>query len=132
VLILFDIFTDTKGLPMTNEEKTNDNPTTSQRDYDQEAAIDSLMDQIQPGFRLTVYRVSPAWCDGYLEEYEIDPNTPIDLAYLASTWGGDVLRIKLRDQKGKTHDMVIMTANMKEFWNELEHFYSDADWRRHR
>ena len=86
---------------MTNEEKTNDNPTMSQRDYDQEAAIDSLMDQIQPGFRLTVYRVSPAWCDGYLEEYEIDPNTPIDLAYLASTWGGDVLRIKLRDQKGK-------------------------------
>jgi L-amino acid N-acyltransferase YncA len=38
----------------------------------------------------------------------------------------------VRDQKGKTHDMVIMTANMKDFWNELEHFYSDADWRRHR
>jgi L-amino acid N-acyltransferase YncA len=38
----------------------------------------------------------------------------------------------VRDQKGKTHDMVIMTANMKDFWNELEHFYSGADWRRHR
>jgi GNAT superfamily N-acetyltransferase len=38
----------------------------------------------------------------------------------------------VRDQKGKTHDMVIMTADMKDFWNELEHFYSDADWRRHR
>jgi L-amino acid N-acyltransferase YncA len=38
----------------------------------------------------------------------------------------------VRDQKGKTHDMVIMTANMKDFWKELEHFYSDADWRRHR
>ena len=38
----------------------------------------------------------------------------------------------VRDQKGKTHDMVIMTADMKSFWNELEHFYSDADWRRHR
>jgi len=38
----------------------------------------------------------------------------------------------VRDQKGKTHDMVIMTADMKNFWNELEHFYSGADWRRHR
>jgi hypothetical protein len=38
----------------------------------------------------------------------------------------------VRDQKGKTHDMVIMTADMKNFWNELEHFYSAADWRRHR
>ncbi|MFC2165981.1 GNAT family N-acetyltransferase [Acidobacteriota bacterium] len=38
----------------------------------------------------------------------------------------------VRDQKGKTHDMVIMTADMKSFWNELEHFYSGADWRRHR
>jgi L-amino acid N-acyltransferase YncA len=38
----------------------------------------------------------------------------------------------VRDQKGKTHDMVIMTVDMKSFWNELEHFYSAADWRRHR
>jgi len=38
----------------------------------------------------------------------------------------------VRDQMGKTHDMVIMTANMKDFWKELEHFYSNADWRRHR
>lgn len=38
----------------------------------------------------------------------------------------------VRDQKGKTHDMVIMTADMKDFWKELEHFYSNADWRRHR
>ena len=38
----------------------------------------------------------------------------------------------VRDQMGKTHDMVIMTADMKSFWNELEHFYAGADWRRHR
>ena len=38
----------------------------------------------------------------------------------------------VRDQKGKIHDMVIMTADMKNFWSELEHFYSASDWRRHR
>jgi L-amino acid N-acyltransferase YncA len=38
----------------------------------------------------------------------------------------------IRDLTGATQDMVIMTCNMKEFWEELEHFYMDSDWRRHR
>lgn len=38
----------------------------------------------------------------------------------------------IRDLTGSTQDMVIMTCNMKEFWEELEHFYMDSDWRRHR
>jgi RimJ/RimL family protein N-acetyltransferase len=38
----------------------------------------------------------------------------------------------VRDIKGKTQDMVIMTSDMKHFWNELEHLYKDSDWQRHR
>jgi len=34
------------------------------------------------------------------------------------------------DRRGHTQDLVIMTSNMKDFWNEIEHFYSDSDWRR--
>ncbi len=34
------------------------------------------------------------------------------------------------DRAGKTQDMVIMTCDMKDFWEELEHFYSDSDWQR--
>ncbi|MFC2167241.1 GNAT family N-acetyltransferase [Acidobacteriota bacterium] len=36
----------------------------------------------------------------------------------------------IRDRAGKTQDMVIMTCDMKDLWKELEHFYSDSDWRR--
>ena len=36
----------------------------------------------------------------------------------------------VRDRAGKTQDMVIMTCDMKDLWEELEHFYSDSDWQR--
>jgi RimJ/RimL family protein N-acetyltransferase len=36
------------------------------------------------------------------------------------------------DQAGEPQDLVIMTCNVKDFWKELEHFYSDSDWRRSR
>lgn len=38
----------------------------------------------------------------------------------------------VRDLTGANQDLVIMTCNMKEFWEELEHSYTDSDWRRHR
>lgn len=36
----------------------------------------------------------------------------------------------VRDQSGKTQDLVIMTCNMKDLWKEIEHLYSDSDWQR--
>lgn len=36
------------------------------------------------------------------------------------------------DQAGEPQDLVIMTCDVKDFWKELEHFYSDSDWRRSR
>jgi len=38
----------------------------------------------------------------------------------------------VRDLTGTDQDLVIMTCDIKEFWEELEHFYSGSDWRRHR
>ncbi len=43
-----------------------------------------------------------------------------------------VLPDYVKDTTGKTQDMIIMTGDMKEFWRELEHFFVDTDWRRHR
>lgn len=34
------------------------------------------------------------------------------------------------DQEDKPQDLVIMTCKPKNLWRELEHFYSDSDWRR--
>ena len=38
----------------------------------------------------------------------------------------------LHDLTGATQDMVLMAANMDDFWKELEHFYQDSDWRKSR
>ncbi|MCK4932521.1 MAG: GNAT family N-acetyltransferase [Candidatus Aminicenantes bacterium] len=38
----------------------------------------------------------------------------------------------VRDISGKKQDMIVMTGDMKEFWEELEHFYEASDWRHHR
>jgi L-amino acid N-acyltransferase YncA len=36
----------------------------------------------------------------------------------------------VRDRAGRSQDLVIMTSNMKDLWEELEFFYHDSDWRR--
>ena len=38
----------------------------------------------------------------------------------------------VRDIEGKEQDLIIMTCDMKEFWEELEHIYSDSDWQKRR
>jgi L-amino acid N-acyltransferase YncA len=36
----------------------------------------------------------------------------------------------VRDQSGEQQDMVIMTVDIKNLWEELEYFYSASDWQR--
>ncbi|MFB0566546.1 MAG: GNAT family N-acetyltransferase [Candidatus Aminicenantaceae bacterium] len=36
----------------------------------------------------------------------------------------------VEDRSGEKQDLIIMTCNIKDLWNELEHFYSDSDWQR--
>jgi hypothetical protein len=36
------------------------------------------------------------------------------------------------DLDGKPQDLILMTADIEEFWKELDHFYQDTDWRRSR
>lgn len=36
----------------------------------------------------------------------------------------------VRDQTGKSQDLVIMTCEINDFWKELDHFYKDSDWQR--
>jgi L-amino acid N-acyltransferase YncA len=36
----------------------------------------------------------------------------------------------VKDRSGEVQDLIVMTADMKEFWNDLESFYHGADWER--
>jgi L-amino acid N-acyltransferase YncA len=38
----------------------------------------------------------------------------------------------VKDQTGKSQDLVIMTCDIQELWKELDHFYMDSDWERFR
>lgn len=41
-----------------------------------------------------------------------------------------VIKNYVWDQAGEPQDLVIMTCDVKDMWKELEHFYSESDWRR--
>jgi len=36
----------------------------------------------------------------------------------------------VKDRSGEVQDLIIMSADMKEFWNDLESFYHGTDWER--
>jgi L-amino acid N-acyltransferase YncA len=36
----------------------------------------------------------------------------------------------VKDRSGEVQDLIVMAADMKEFWNELESFYHGTDWQR--
>jgi len=36
----------------------------------------------------------------------------------------------VKDLSGETQDLIIMTCDLKDLWNEIEHYYSDSDWQR--
>ena len=41
-----------------------------------------------------------------------------------------VLPDYVRDRTGHRQDLIIMTCDIKELWQEMEHFYGDSDWQR--
>lgn len=62
--------------------------------------MERLLASIKPGYSISVYRHRPSWCRSFLERIECLENDPIDLEYLAQTWGGHTLRLRLCDKNG--------------------------------
>lgn len=71
--------------------------------------IDQFLEGMSEGSAILVYREAPKDLAGFLEEIEIAENeNPIDLQYLAKTWGGEVLKLALRDKQGKFKRTVLI------------------------
>lgn len=81
------------------EEKNTNLPEKTKAEIQQER-IENVLSAIRPGYSIAVYRQQPAWASGYLERIECLDDQAIDLDYLAETWGGEVLRIRLCDETG--------------------------------
>jgi len=63
--------------------------------------IDQILAGIQEGWIADMWRISPGWCEGHLESKTIVDSSPIDLNYIADTWGGEVIQLTIKDQTGK-------------------------------
>lgn len=90
----------TENIPLEPEKKEPDSVLES---------FDTFLKEAGEGWTLVVIREEPKNLMGFLEEISIhDSENPIDLKYLAETWGGDVLRISLRGPDGKFHRRLLL------------------------
>ena len=67
---------------------------------DQLARIQRSLDGLRAGLTVTVARVRPTWCKGWLERIDVIEGEPVDMDYLSRTWGGEVLRLRVCNEKG--------------------------------
>lgn len=63
--------------------------------------IEMMLAELAPGYRLSVYRTRPSWARSWLETIELSEDEPIDLNYLVDQWGGEVLKLRILDERGK-------------------------------
>jgi hypothetical protein len=91
------------------DEKTTVKTTVvEQKESPKDAAADErwakaehMLAEIKPGWSLSIHRIRPGWCSGYLERIECTEDEPLDLDYIISTWGGEVLKLRLCDDNGR-------------------------------
>ncbi len=62
--------------------------------------LDTLLAELGGGIRLTVHRLEPLWCDGYLGTIEVDEDDTISMENLRELFGGRKLKCKVIDDKG--------------------------------
>lgn len=80
-----------------------DQDTGELRDQRGQDRLQYILSSLQRGWRIVVMRESPSWCRGHLETIEFygDEDEPIDVDYLARTWGGKRLHVKVHNEKGQ-------------------------------
>lgn len=79
---------DDRELPIAENKPVTDN--------DGLCELENLIDD---GTKITISRVEPPWAKGMLESIEVGPFFGLD--YLIKKWGGSILRIKVRGQRGR-------------------------------
>lgn len=61
----------------------------------------SLFDEFRPGYTLSIRRLRPTWCSGFLERLECFEGDKIDIDYIIQQWGGKRLSIRMLDEHGR-------------------------------
>lgn len=63
--------------------------------------VEKILADVSTGYKVQVQRLSPGWCKGFLETIDVVDNQPVDMEYLIRTWGGECLRLRVKDPNGK-------------------------------
>lgn len=63
--------------------------------------LNQLLAGLEEGWTILITRIKPSWAKGILEETDVSLDNPLDLDYLVKTWGGHLLQIQVRNDKGQ-------------------------------
>lgn len=76
--------------------------TPPKRDEIETGRLHHLLQNVQTGWKITIYRQAPAWCRGLLETVEVyDPQETIDIEALIRRWGGQALHLRVLQENGR-------------------------------
>lgn len=62
---------------------------------------ESMLSGLRTGVSLTIARLQPGWCKGYLERIDCSDDESIDMDYIVNEWGGKQLRLRVCDSTGQ-------------------------------
>lgn len=70
-------------------------------DLRDERTVEQLLSDVGAGWSVSLTRIRPSWCKGWLETIDASPDEKLDMEYIADTWGGETIRIRLLDTRGR-------------------------------
>jgi hypothetical protein len=85
---------------MENEPKSKSKEDLEAERRD-ERTVEQLLSDVGAGWSVSLTRIRPSWCKGWLETIDASPDEKLDMEYIADTWGGETIRIRLLDTRGR-------------------------------
>lgn len=66
--------------------------------------FESMLQEAEQGFQVSISRIKPTWASGWLETIEIDTDEdgrpPVDMEYIKDAWGGGQYVVRLLNSRG--------------------------------
>ena len=78
-----------------------DSVTLTEDTEDKFDVCNRMLAGIKPGWSLSITRLGPEWCSGFLEKIELLDDENINLNEIVERWGGEALRLRIHDETGK-------------------------------
>lgn len=107
---------------MANEQEKKTKEEIEENLQDKQT-IEQLLSTVGVGWSISLNRTQPSWCRGWLETIDISPDEPLDMGYIADTWGGESISVRVLNEHGKfrTSKTIHIAREPKFHGRPLEH-----------